>query len=155
MLSDTPVTDELILESLERDGFSSHLVEQFQAELRANLASQRHGILCQVFQYARTGEVEVKVSTLSGAIHSLVASAWTSVRELKDMIETASGVPHSHQQLLHEDRVLCNTSTLAAYSISPLSPLVDERLVRKRPPSDLTVPICSVHYRAPSAFGLH
>ena len=25
----------------------------------------------------------------------------------------------------------------------------DERLVRKRPPSDLTVPICTVHYRAP------
>eukprot|EP00746_Dinoflagellata_sp_MGD_P034619 gnl/MRDRNA2_/MRDRNA2_18268_c0_seq1.p1 gnl/MRDRNA2_/MRDRNA2_18268_c0~~gnl/MRDRNA2_/MRDRNA2_18268_c0_seq1.p1 ORF type:complete len:471 (-),score=105.04 gnl/MRDRNA2_/MRDRNA2_18268_c0_seq1:15-1427(-) len=111
---------DLVLEHLEVCGTSASLLKQLRDELRdANSRSMLSSRLHKVFQYAKIGSVEVHVVPLEGQVCAVQASAATTVRDLKVMIEAQSAIPWAQQQLIHDKCVLQDDQCLATYNITP------------------------------------
>mmetsp|Transcript_9016 Transcript_9016/g.23531 ORF Transcript_9016/g.23531 Transcript_9016/m.23531 type:complete len:419 (-) Transcript_9016:89-1345(-) len=77
--------------------------------------------LFEIYQYASVGALRVCISMLSGPVCQLVVRSTTTVRELKEAVETAIGVPASEQRFMRDGTPMEEAKTLAAHSITPLS----------------------------------
>lgn len=108
--SSKPVVDEAVLEYLGVCGLGEALLQQLRRELvdlEPNLETTDCK-LSRLFKYAAVGSMNVAVSRLSGETDKFDVSQWTTVRELKELIEDRLAIPLSEQQLLRCGRHLKN-----------------------------------------------
>lgn len=114
---------DLVVEHLELGGASDIIISTLREELRSTKAGATSSRLCKVFQYAKGGTVEVNVVPIHGVVNSIQAiqaTAATTVRDLKVIIEAQVAIPWAQQALIHENCVLQDDLCLAAYNITPI-----------------------------------
>lgn len=116
--------DRAVLEYLGACNVSKDLLAQVRRELGEDAGSASPGTaskppdcrLAKVFQYAEDGTMEVAVARLSGATDRFQVHQWTTLRDLKEMIESRLQIPTNEQQILRCGRQLKGDSDCLAAS---------------------------------------
>jgi len=111
-------------------GVSADLLAQLGSELDI-VSKRRNALECRgpelansklvkAWNYAEEGVIEVGISRLSGDTDVFEVYQWTSVRDLKDMIEARMDIPAGQQVLLKGGQELGgDRDCLAAYRVTP------------------------------------
>lgn len=111
-----PNLDKAVLEYLGACGLGEESLQRLQREL-VELEPSPEPTDCKLtrlFKYSVDGSMEVAVSRLSGETDKFEVSQWTTVRELKELIEDRLAIPVSEQQLLRCGRQLKNDAECLA-----------------------------------------
>lgn len=93
-----------VLAHLDAAGVSADLMKQLRAEL-AELLSEGSQFssgsrLAKAWAYATEGSLEVEVARLSGEMETFDVYQWTTVKDLKGLIEARMQIPAGEQALL-------------------------------------------------------
>mmetsp|Transcript_114320 Transcript_114320/g.210128 ORF Transcript_114320/g.210128 Transcript_114320/m.210128 type:complete len:403 (+) Transcript_114320:124-1332(+) len=119
--------DKAVLEYLAACNVDKDLITQLRSELvEESAAAGPAGTtkppdcrLTKVFQYAQDGSMEVAVSRLIGATDRFEVCQWSTLRELKELIESRLQIPVSEQQILRCGRQLkADSECLAAARVT-------------------------------------
>lgn len=129
MTSAARALDKEVLTYLEARGVAPDLLTQVRTGLR-NGADSDPGVeaaavkaleckLARAWRYAEEGVMEVAISRLSGDTDYFEVFQWTSVRDLKDMIEAKMQIPAVEQVLLKGGQELkSDKESLATYRVT-------------------------------------
>ena len=110
----------LIFDYFTAVGLPADLLVLVRQELsRLSCKQFEKTLLFNVFQYARTGNIELIVVNFSGESRSVQASMEMSVGRLKQIIAADNGLLEENQCIFFGNKALSNDTTLLEHGITP------------------------------------